>query len=95
MLNVDLPKYSDLQKNNSQWGNQLDILFISIVYVVWIRSVHWFGDALIDFDTATRLGLRDLNQFVLPDAPVIWVSLHVHMAPVFAGSGANHFCTLF
>ena len=53
MLNVDLPKYLDLQKNNRQWVTQLEILFIIIVYGVRIKAVQWFGDAFIDLDTAT------------------------------------------
>ena len=94
MLNLELLKYLDLQNNNIQWGTQLDMLFIIIMYGVWIRSLQWFGDSLIDFNTATEPGLRDLHQFVLPEAPVIWVYVHVHTAPGFTGSGANQFCTL-
>ena len=94
MLNVDSPKYLYLQKNDGPRGTQLDMLFIIIMYGVWIRSLQWFGDSLIDFNTATEPGLRDLHQFVLPEAPVIWVYVHVHTAPGFTGSGANQFCTL-
>ena len=63
IINVDLPKYLYLQNNNFQWGNQLGILFISIVYVVQIRPVQWFGDALIDSGTATELGLVYIHHF--------------------------------
>ena len=72
MLNVELPKYLDLQNNKGQWGTQLDMLVISMVYGVQIRSVQWFGDAIIDFDTSTGIGLRYLHQFIIPAAPVIW-----------------------
>ena len=91
---MDFTKYFYSQKNHVQWGTQLGMLFISIVYGVQIISVQWFGDAIIDFDTATELGLRDLHQFVLPAAPVICVYFHVHRAPGFTGSGVNQFCTL-
>ena len=94
MPKMDLPYYLDLQNNNIQWGTQLDMLFIIIVYGVWIRSLQWFGDSLIDFNTATEPGLIDIHKFVLPEAPVIWVYVHVHTAPGFTGSGANQFCTL-
>ena len=90
---MDLANYLDLQKNSGQRGTQLVILLISIVYVVQVISVNWFGDVLIDFDTATELGLRYLHQIVLPETPVIWVDFHVHTAPGFTGSGAKHFCT--
>ena len=94
MLNMDLPKYLYLQNNNGQWGTQLDILFISIIYGLHFISVQWFGDALIDFNISKTIGLRGMYQFVLPDAPVIWVYLRVHTAPGFTGSRANHFFTL-
>ena len=61
MPNVDLLKYLDLQNKTFQWGTQLDMLFFIIVYAVQIRSVQCFGDALINFDTATELGLRDIH----------------------------------
>ena len=52
MLNLELLKYLDLQNNNSQWGTQLDMLFIIIVYGVLIRSVQCFSDALTVFNNA-------------------------------------------
>ena len=36
IINVDLPKYWYLQNNNGQYGTQLYMLFISIVYGVKI-----------------------------------------------------------
>ena len=95
IINKDLPKYLDLQNNNSQWKTQLGILFISIVYGVWIRSVQWFGDAIIYFNNAIELVHRDVHQFVLPASPVIWIYFHIHTAPGFTGSGSKHFCTPF
>ena len=94
MLNVDLPKYLALQNNKGQWGTQLDMLFISIMYGVQIRPYQWFGDAFIAFNAATELGLRDLHQFVVSAAPVIWFYFFVHTAPGFTGIGVNHFCTI-
>ena len=93
---IPLSQYAQEQNKNGKWGSTLDMCFVSIAFGVNIVSVSSTTGGLKHFSVCDYF--RTLNHtcdYVLNDAPTIWLYHHLYKNPFIPSVVLNHFGCLW